>query len=96
MMNREQYLLTKLGEEATEIAQIALKTQQFGKGEKYHKHDLNNEERINVEFNDLLAIVDLLNQEFGYDLKPIPSFKIAKQAKIEQYYEYSKDLGMVE
>lgn len=29
-MDRIQYLLSKIAEEASEIAQIALKTQQFG------------------------------------------------------------------
>ena len=33
MLTRYQYLLTKLAEEASEIAQIALKTQQFGADE---------------------------------------------------------------
>ncbi|MEW0941027.1 hypothetical protein [Acinetobacter baumannii] len=33
-MSHEQFLLMKLAEEATEVAQIALKTAQFGMNEK--------------------------------------------------------------
>lgn len=34
-MNREQYLLGKLAEEGSEVAQMALKTQQFGLDDVY-------------------------------------------------------------
>ena len=56
-MNREQYLLGKLAEEGSEVAQMALKTQQFGLDEVYV--DESNRQRLHGELNDLLTIVHL-------------------------------------
>ncbi|RTL05429.1 hypothetical protein EKK58_08000 [Candidatus Dependentiae bacterium] len=95
-MNRLQFLLTKLAEEASEIAQIALKTQQFGLDELCPGLSETNAERTHKELDDLAAIVELLNEEykFGYIRS---GWNIAeKKAKIEKYYAYSKQLGMVE
>lgn len=98
-MNRLQFLLTKLAEEAAEISQIALKTQQFGLHEKQHKDGPSNRERIIGELNDFNAIIHLLNGEFnlGYHLTD-PKNHLAMSAKIGKvahYYEYSKSLGLV-
>ncbi len=61
-MNRLQYLLTKLAEEAAEIAQISLKTQQFGLDERYND-GLSNKERCHQELDDLNGVIQLLNDE---------------------------------
>ena len=52
-MNRLQYLLTKLAEEANEVGQIALKTQQFGVDEGMPGQPFTNAERTHQELNDL-------------------------------------------
>ena len=95
MMSREQYLLIKLAEEASEIAQIALKTSQFGMEEKYHKLDTNNKERIHAELNDLLGVVDLLNGESGFGFTQDSVASCTKAEKINKYYKLSQELGMV-
>ena len=95
MMKIEQYLLVKLAEEASEIAQIALKTAQFGVHEKYHKLDEDNLERISGEFNDLLGVIELLRDNNVYINTNFD--KIAdKKIKVKKYLKYSQDLGMVE
>lgn len=57
-MNQLQHLLTKLAEEGAEVAQIALKTQQFGPNEVMPGQPLDNFERCHHE----LDIVERLKE----------------------------------
>ena len=93
-MNREQYLLGKLAEEGSEVAQMALKTQQFGLDEVYI--DESNRQRLHGELNDLLTIVYLLNEEFNFQFSLSNSYAETKIKKIDKYYQYSIQLGRVE
>lgn len=96
-MNRIQYLLTKLAEESAEIAQIALKSQQFGVHEICPDLPESNIERVNKEFNDLLGVVAMINMELGYEaLAPVDQFIENKILKVEKYYQYSIDCGQIE
>ena len=95
-MNYSQYLLIKLAEEASEIAQVALKTAQFGLDEIYPNLTETNAERIYSELNDLAAIVIMLNNDeapfnFSLDFTKMA----AKQEKVSKYLQYSVDLGHV-
>lgn len=94
-MNRLQYLLLKLAEEASEISQIALKTSQFGLEEVCPNQPLTNKERVHGELNDLLAIVCILNEEFDFEFRADEIKIDEKKLKISKYYDYSKTLGMV-
>lgn len=93
-MTREQYLLGKLAEEASEIAQMALKTQQFGLDEVYIEES--NRMRLHSELNDLLTIIHLLNEECQLNFHPDVSYADHKIKKIMKYYNYSMSLGRVE
>lgn len=95
-MTHEQFLLMKLAEEASEISQIALKTAQFGMTEKHPDMELNNKERIHLELNDLLAVVDELNTWAQFDFKENHAAKINKIEKLNTYLGYSIQLGKVE
>lgn len=95
-MTHEQFLLMKLAEEASEIAQIALKTAQFGMTEKHPDLPLNNKERIHLELNDLLAVVDELNTWSNFDFKENYAAKIKKIEKLNTFLNYSIRLGKVE
>lgn len=95
-MTHEQFLLMKLAEEASEIAQIALKTAQFGMTEKHPDLPLNNKERIHLELNDLLAIVDELNSWSQFGFKEDYAAKVNKIEKLNKYLGYSIRLGKVE
>ncbi len=100
MLSRYQYLLTKLAEEASEVAQIALKTQQFGADSCDPRDQVTNTERIHAELIDLLTIVEMLNEEFSFnfatDSEETWYCKLAKKEKVNKYYRYSQDCGMVE
>ena len=92
-MNRRQYLLCKLAEEASEIAQIALKTQQFGLDEVYEKES--NRVRCHGELNDLLAVVDMLNEEVDFGFVRDTSSRTDKEIKMRKYYDFSISLGEI-
>ena len=64
-MNSVQYFLGKAMEEASELIQILAKTQAFGADEFYAKDPdkRSNIQRVNDEFNDLLATIERLNYE---------------------------------
>lgn len=101
MMTLNQYLLVKVAEEASEVAQIALKAAHFGLSEVQPSRSETNAERIYVELNDLLAMVHRLgevsNGEFWFDIGQPDHLAIARKlGKVQQYLAYSQSLGLVE
>jgi len=95
-MTKQQYYLTKLAEECAEVAQIALKTQQFGMYEAMRDQPFTNQERCHQELNDLLAVVQVLNENHGFGFKPDDDAIAAKKGKILKYLAYSVELGEVD
>lgn len=94
-MNYQQYLLIKLAEEASELAQIALKTAQFGLYETCPGKDETNIQHVTAEYNDVIAIVEMINTEI-YDLLERDSYLVdAKKQKVMKYLQYSNKLGQV-
>lgn len=84
-----------MAEEASEVAQIALKTQQFGFNEVYPGQPLTNKERVHLELNDLIAVVAMLNTEFDFGFSPDEEQGLAKKNKVNKYYNLSVTLGEV-
>lgn len=95
-MNTQQFYLTKLAEECTEVAQMALKTQQFGMDEVRRDQSLTNRQRLHAELNDLFAILEVLNSD--HDLRWAVDWEAleAKKEKVQRYLNYSRALGLVE
>jgi hypothetical protein len=91
-----QFLLNKLAEEASEVAQIALKTAHFGLDEVRAGQPLTNNERCYEELNDLWAIVEMLNEEYAFVYVPDPEAIQAKKEKVRKFMKYSIGLGMVQ
>lgn len=94
-MTRLQLLLAKLSEEGSEIAQIALKTQQFGLHEACPGQPFTNAERTHHEIDDLMAAVEMLNEEYGFNYQPNRERIEAKKAKVNKFAAYSVELGLV-
>lgn len=87
-MTREQFLLCKLAEEAAELAKEAMKTQQFGMLSSHPKYTGTNANRISEELNDLLAVIDMMNEECeDFFWTPDEEAIERKVEKIEKYYE---------
>lgn len=94
-MNYQQYLLIKLAEESSELAQIALKTAQFG---LYSTCPITNEtniQRVTAEYNDVIAITEMINTEIYDNLERDTYLVDAKKQKVMKYLEYSKEAGCV-
>ena len=91
-MNKQEYLLTCLSEEAAEIIQAVGKAQRFGMDDDYY--DESPKEAILREFIDLVAVIEML---FGEDIRTTILYSgeeiDAKKKKVLKYIEYSKDKG---
>jgi NTP pyrophosphatase (non-canonical NTP hydrolase) len=97
MMTRSQFLLTKLAEECTEVAQRALKTQQFGFNEIQPGQSKNNAERLQDELIDLHVILGIMTGENIFQCDQTFESEIKKRTeKVNKYYKYSQQLGMVQ
>lgn len=99
-MNRLDHLLVILMEECGELAQDTAKALRFG---IYEQRDLptSNLERMQKEYNDLLAVVAMINEELCHGgastgLCHDVMMRDAKRAKVEKYLEYSGELGRLE
>lgn len=95
-MNQLQFYLTKLAEECSEVAQIALKTQQFGPFESMPGQPHTNFERCHQELDDLYAVIEVLNSKFDFEYRPDRTRIDAKKEKIIKFLAYSISLGLVE
>lgn len=104
-MTEEQYLITCLGEEASEVAEIAAriavrasKAARFGLTEQQPGQLLTNQDRIQVELENLKSeLRDLLSvaRMLGFDVEVWPAALEAKRKKIEKYMAYSREIGQV-
>ncbi len=95
VVNREQYLQCVLGEEANEVGQMACKNQRFGSQEIFPGQLLTNAERMHLEIDDLMALIEMLNDEFAFGYKPNRANIEAKKDKVNKYGLYSESLGLV-
>lgn len=88
IMNRTAYLLSKIAEEAAEVAQMALKSQQFGLDDCYQDGP-SNAERLGEELTDLLTVVGMLTVEGQFDFNVLVSQMCEdKVDKVEHYFDY--------
>lgn len=92
-MNREQLLFNKLAEECSEVAKVALKAAQFGMDDVFCGES--NSKRVNSELNDLLAIVEMLNEEFNLGFSRDEEAISRKKEKVNKYADYSRKNGFV-
>ena len=97
-MKSDQYHLCKIAEECTEVAQRALKAQQFGLGEKQEGQTLNNLERLVFEFHDLFVTFDnfLSMVDRGMLTTPDEHFTEVRLTKMRKYLDLAKRLGQVD
>jgi hypothetical protein len=97
-MNREQYLLLLLMEEAAEVSQVASKTVRFGldSSNPVHPEEGDNEYKLNLEWNDMIAIMEVLEDEGIVTCKLNREAIDKKKKKLNKYYAMSQGLGKVE
>jgi len=90
-MNRLEHLMQVLGEECGELAVRASKINRFGLSDRLS--GVSNQDRLIEEFNDLLAVAELLNAEFDLNLFRDYRMVDKKKAKVLKYMQYAKDQG---
>lgn len=94
-MTRTEHLLTILAEECTEIGQRASKALRFSLAEVQPGQDLSNADRIMYEFHDLLAVMEMLEDDGVFP--PIWHRNVAaieaKKAKVEKFLLHSAEVG---
>jgi hypothetical protein len=95
-MNKIEYLLTKVSEECAEVSQRASKAAVFGLDEKQKEQELNNAERLILEFNDLLGVMEMLVDEGFLENIYNKDLITNKKIKLLKYMQYSRQLGKLD
>jgi hypothetical protein len=95
-MTVNELLLTTLAEECVETAQRVSKALRFGLEEVQEGQPFNNAQRITYEFNDIVAMMQIL-QERGLLARvlDLPAIKLKKE-KVAKYIQYSIECGTVQ
>lgn len=86
-----------MAEECSEVSQRITKALRFGLNEVQPGQDLDNTERIIYEFNDLIAVVEMLRDEGVFDDNKLMDRTAidTKKQKVEKYMKYAKSVGAV-
>lgn len=94
-MNRTEHLLMIIAEECAEVAQRASKAGRFGLNEVEPGQEKTNAERILLEFEDLRTVIEMLMWADDFPHIEMDRFRhrIAKEKKVEEFLEYSAELG---
>lgn len=97
-MKQDQYFLCKIAEECNEVAQRALKAQQFGLGEIQQGQNLNNLERLVQEFYDLSVTFEEMISRIDAKINITPSEFVREKRleKMRKFLELSKSLNQVD
>lgn len=93
-MTEQEHLLTITSEECVETSQRCSKAIRFGMDEIEPGQELRNDERILVEFNDLVGALEML---FNAPIRDLidPMKVIQKKLKIDKYMKYSESIGTI-
>lgn len=93
-MNKEQYFLNQLSEEAKEVGLVCSKIMRFGLDSNNNGQlPETNQEQLFRELNDFLATIELLNEQCHLNFKPDQVAIAAKKEKVLKHKEISKKLG---
>ena len=90
-MNKAEHLLTCLAEECAEIHQAVSKALRFGIDDKYK--ETTPRQDIESEFTDLVAIVELLEEEGIMTIGTTQIEIDQKKARVRKYMDYAREHG---
>lgn len=99
-MTRQEHLLTVAMEECAELAQRLSKMLRFGAQEVQPVETggdgrTNNVERAREEFNDLKAVMAMVDESFGHETLLDQDQMAAKMSKVEHFLQYAERCGTV-
>lgn len=95
-MTRLEHLLTILVEECGETGQRATKALRFGIKEVQKGQDLDNSQRLTYEFNDIVAMMEMLQEEGHLDVVIDREAIGKKKEKVEKYLLLSQEQGTLD
>ncbi len=96
-MKITDHLLVCLSEECSELAQRATKAIRFGIDEVQKDQAWSNSDRIILEFNDILAVAELLEEEGALSAPlRVQGLIDQKKEKLRRWMEYSHAQGTLE
>lgn len=95
-MNKIDYLLVCLMEEAAEIQQAAAKALRFGLSNHHPERNTTNCIELSKEIGDLNAVVELLNKEHSIDASEMIRSALQKADKAERFMGVSRKCGRLE
>lgn len=93
-MDRREYLLTCLAEEAAEVVQACSKALRFGLEDVHPEKHISARTVIVAELNDMAAVIEMLIDD-GAFTGPLNNRAAmdAKIAKVEKFMGYSRECG---
>jgi hypothetical protein len=97
-VNRSEYMLIKLSEECSEVIKACTKSLRFGLDETKPGDDLTNAEKIVDEWIDATVVISAMIADgmIKIDLNEYIETRNEKSARLEKWYETSKEMGIVE
>jgi len=95
-MNKVEHLLTCLVEECAEVQQAVCKAQRFGLDDGYPGSVTTNAQDIVKECTELIAVVEMLQEEGVITGVGLFSSKYEKKERVKQYMKYAESRGMLE
>jgi len=91
-MNKQEHLLVCMAEECSEIQHAIAKALRFGVDDHGHSERPTNRVQLRAEFNDLLAVAEML-EEHGFNFEPSRIDIAAKKKRVAEYMEYASGNG---
>lgn len=95
-MNRKEYLIVCLIEELGEVQQALSKVLRFTENDKFKGKEYSNLEQVCIEWTDVMAVKDLLEDEGFVIIANWFERYQAKKTRLLEFMEHSRDLGVLE
>jgi hypothetical protein len=92
-MNKANHLLTCLAEECAEVSHRICKAMRFGLEEIQPGQSLTNAQRIAEELDDLVAVIEMLEDEGLVPRTGTTQSIERKKAKVRSFMEYAEQCG---
>lgn len=92
-MNKTEHLLVCLAEECAEVQQAVTKALRFGLTDGRPQSTATNAEDISAEFSDVLAIIELLEEEGVLSRMSDIHAVDRKKARVREFMAYAKVQG---
>lgn len=97
-MNKKEHLMVVAMEECAEIQQAIAKSLRFGlQDHRPETPTMTNEQEILTEYYQLMAVMEMLQEESLHlpDAEVIQQIKQQKKAKVLKYMAYAKEQGCI-